>query len=86
LEAQVSSDTRQVFGLIELDRARSVFAGKIIGFPHIEIEGQALADVERRLREVTTAMIASDSLVLETEFIAVIALAGGANSIADLKN
>ena len=40
--------------------------------------------VGRKLREATTAMIASDSLVLETEFAAVLILAGGAKSIVAL--
>lgn len=65
----MNAERKQVFGLIELDRSRGVFVGKIIGFPHIEFEGQALAEVERKLRDAT---IASDSLVLETEFAAAI--------------
>ena len=80
----MSFEGRQVFGLVEFDRARGIFIGKIIGFPHIEFEEQALGDVERKLREATTAMIASDSLVLETEFAAILSLAGGAKSIVDL--
>ncbi|WP_077033080.1 hypothetical protein [Pelomonas sp. KK5] len=80
----MSKEARQVFGLIEFDRARSVFVGKIIGFPHVEFEGQVLGDVERKLRNEVVAMIASDALVLETEFSALVHLADGAKGLVDL--
>lgn len=59
---------KQAFGLVEFDRARGVFVGKIIGFEHIEFEEPKSKRwvVERMLRGATTAMIASDSLVLES--------------------
>ncbi|MDN3923214.1 hypothetical protein QWJ38_23250 [Pelomonas sp. PFR6] len=80
----MSKEGKQVFGLIEFDPTRNVFVGRIVGFPHIEFEAKAFGDVERRLRESVLAMIESDSLVMETEFCALVHLAGGARDVADL--
>ena len=78
---------KQAFGLVEFDRARGEPGESSSARSS---DSRTLSStckryvVGRKLREATTAMIASDSLVLETEFAAVLILANGAKSIVAL--
>ena len=65
---------KQVFGLVERDLTRGVYVGKIIGFPHIEVEATSVGDVVSKLQLHTTKLVSGESLVLESEFVGVFRL------------
>lgn len=61
-----------IIGLIEFDPAAGHFAGKIIGFPHIEFFGPTVLDVQSKLAKATKSMTENKVLVLESEFVGVV--------------
>lgn len=60
--------------LIELDPAQGQYLGGIIGFPHIELSGQTIEDVNAKLHQAVASLVESGSLVLETRYVAVVAV------------
>lgn len=60
--------------LIELDPAQGQYLGRIIGFPHIELSGQTNEEVNAKLHKTVASLVESGSLVLETRFVAVVAV------------
>lgn len=60
--------------IIEFDPAQAKFIGRVVGFPHFELLGSSVADVEAKLRESIAEMIKSDALVLETQFAALLTI------------
>jgi hypothetical protein len=63
---------------------QKLFVGTIIGFPHLGFEGTNPGQIEQNLCQAVKEMIASEFLVLETEFAAVVCFDAGALSVADL--
>lgn len=76
----MTDGTGNVYGLIEREPSSGRFIGKIIGFPHIEFEGDSLTDVETKLRKAVEEYLKSGVLVLETQFVALIQLNAGLGS------
>ena len=67
-------ETDNVFDLIEREIDHRGFFGKVVGFPYIEFSGHSLAEVEAKLREAALDYAASEVLVLETKFVALVRL------------
>lgn len=63
-----------VVGLIERDRGTGQFSGKVIGFPHFEYVGQSAIEVQSKLTRAVRSLIEQGDLVLESQFVAVVAL------------
>ena len=63
-----------VVGLIERDLDTGQFSGKVIGFPHFEYVGQSAIEVKSKLTRAVRSLIEQGDLVLESQFVAVVAL------------
>ena len=70
----MTAETENVFGLIERESSTGRFVRKIVGFPHIEFSGHGLAEVEAKLQEAALDYAASEVLIVETEFVALVRL------------
>lgn len=76
----MTNNTENVFGLIERESGTGRFIGKIVGFPHVEFTAGSLAEVETKLRTAAQGYLASNVLVLETQFAALVQLSDSAGS------
>jgi len=74
----MTNKTGNVFGLIERESGTGHFTGKIVGFPHVEFTASSLAEVETKLRTAVQGYLASNVLVLETQFAALVQLSDSA--------
>ena len=63
-----------VVGLIERDLDTGQFSGKVIGFPHFEYIGQSAIEVQSKLTRAVKSLIEQGDLVLESQFVAVVAV------------
>jgi hypothetical protein len=63
-----------VVGLIERDLDTGQFSGKVIGSPHFEYIGQSATEVQSKLTRAVRSLIEQGDLVLESQFVAVVAL------------
>ena len=63
-----------IVGLIERDLDTGQFSGKVVGFPHFEYVGQSAIEVQSKLTRAVTSLIAQGDLVLESQFVAVVAV------------
>lgn len=63
-----------VVGLIERDLDTGQFSGKVIGFPNFEYVGQSAIEVQSKLTRAVTSLIEQGDLVLESQFVAVVAV------------
>jgi len=68
----MSTALHSIYGLIERESDTGTFVGKIIGFAHIEFNGKSLAEVEAKVRKAVLDYVASDVLVLQTKFVALV--------------
>ena len=73
-----------VVGLIERDLDTGQFSGKVIGFPHFEYVGQSAIEVQSKLTRAVRSLIERGDLVLESQFVAVVAV--GSERLKDADN
>lgn len=60
--------------VVEFDRELGKLVGRIVGFLHVEHIGTTFDEVEQQLRQTVGSLVQSGSLVLETTFVAHIAV------------
>ncbi|MGM9488104.1 hypothetical protein ACS5PM_12190 [Ideonella sp. YS5] len=65
-----SPRTPSLHGLIVRDPARGMYVGSVVGFPHVEVEGLLLDDVQAKLE----VLVASGEIKPTVEFVAVLPL------------